>query len=334
MVGKKILSLGLIVALVGALSGCSSPKEKDENVKEIGIMQIVEHPALDASREGFIQALKDKNYVDGENIKINYQNAQGDTATIETIGDEFVSNNDDLIFAVATPAAQAAYNATQKWNKNIPIVTTAVTDPVSAGIVNSLEKPGTNVTGTSDDAPIDAQFNLIKKLIPTAKRIGILYNTSEVNSEIQVQKAKEVAKSFGFEVVAQGISAENEIPQSLQSILNKIDVFLVIKDNTIASAMSTVTKECFDKKIPVMGSESAHVKGGAIATDGIDYYKLGYETGLKAVEILEGKDPAEIPVEMQKDSSIMINEDSAKRLNINIPEDISKKAEFVSGGEK
>ncbi|MCY6959135.1 ABC transporter substrate-binding protein [Clostridium brassicae] len=336
MVGKKFSVLMAGVLLIGTLSGCSASKESKagENVKKIGITQVVEHPALDATREGFIKALKDNNYIDGQNIKIDYQNAQGDNPTTQTIADKFVNDNVDLIFAIATPSAQAAYNSTQKLNKNIPIVMTAVTDPVKAGIVKSLDNPGTNVTGTSDAAPIDVQFKLIKKIIPSSKKIGILYNTSEVNSEVQVQEAKDSASKFGLEIIAQGITAENEIPQSLQSILGKIDVLLVIKDNMVASAITTVTKQCFEKKIPVIGTESAHVKGGALATEGIDYEKLGYQTGLKAVEILKGKKPSEIPVEMQKEATIVINKDSVEKLNIKIPEEISSKAEMISGGEK
>lgn len=335
MVGKKISMLVSAVLLVGALGGCSNSKTSDgakKDIVKIGITQIVEHPALDSAREGFVAALKDKNYVDGENIKIDFQNAQGDMPTTQTIAEKFVNDDADLILAIATPSAQAAYNATQKSNKDIPILITAVTDPVEAGIVKSLENPGTNVTGTSDAAPMDTQFKLMKKLVPTSKKVGIIYNTSEVNSEVQVEEAKKLAGNYGIEIKTQGITSENEIPQALESILNKIDILYIVKDNMVASAMPIVTRKCFAKNIPVIGSESAHVKAGAVATEGIDYYKLGYQTGLKAVEILEGKKPMEIPVETQKEATIVINEDAVKKLNIKIPEDIASKAEKVTGG--
>ncbi|WP_125152022.1 ABC transporter substrate-binding protein [Clostridium rectalis] len=336
MVVKKVSVLLSTLLIVGALSGCNASKQDEakKDIKKIGIAQIVEHPALDSTRKGFIQALKDNNYIDGKNIIIDYQNAQGDNATIQTIAEKFVNDNEDLILAIATPAAQAAYNSTKNANKDIPIVMTAVTDPVKVGIVKSLDKPGTNVTGTSDAAPIDVQLKLIKKVIPSSKKIGILYNTSEVNSEIQVEEAKKNASIFGMEIVAQGITAENEISQSLQSILGKIDVLLTIKDNMIASAMTTITKQSYEKNIPVIGTESAHVKGGALITDGIDFEKLGYETGLKAVEILKGKKPSEIPIEIQKESSVVINKESLNKLNIKLPKDIYSKAKVISGGEK
>lgn len=340
MVGKKISMLLSVAVLVGSLVGCSNSKtsKSGEDAKgdtlKIGITQVVEHEALDSSRKGFIKALEDNDYIDGKNIKIDYQNAQGDIPTTQTIAEKFTSDNVDLILAIATPSAQAAYNATQKANKDIPIVITAVTDPIKAGIVKSMEKPETNVTGTSDAAPMDAQFELIKKIIPSSKNIGIVYNTSEVNSEVQVEQAKSKATKYGFKIIEQGITSENEIPQALDSILGKIDLLFVIKDNMVASAMPTVTNKCFAKNIPVIGSESAHVKAGAVATEGIDYYKLGYETGVKAVQILKGKKPSEIPVETQKESSIIINKDAAEKLKITIPKEISSKAEIISGGVK
>ncbi|MCY6485161.1 ABC transporter substrate-binding protein [Clostridium aestuarii] len=338
MVGKKISILVSGLLLVSVLGGCGNTKaskgkeEAKENIIKIGITQIVEHPALDSAREGFIQALKENNYEEGKNVKIDFQNAQGDMPTTQTIADKFVNDKVDLILAISTPSAQAAYNATLKAKCNIPIAITAVTDPVEAGLVNSLENSGTNVTGTSDAAPIDAQFKIINKLVPTAKKIGIIYNTSEVNSEIQVEEAEKFASDFNFKIITQGITSENEIPQALESILSKVDVMYTLKDNMIASAMPIITKECFKKNIPVIGAESAHVKAGALATEGISYHQLGYETGLKAVKILKGTKPSEIPVETQKETSVVINEDAAKKLKIQILEELVLKAEMVTGG--
>lgn len=336
MVAKKRISF-LISFLLAAsvLGGCAKSTEtssqkspKDNKVIKIGITQIVEHPALDAARKGFIDALKYKGYEDGKNIKIDYQNAQGDMPTTQSIAKNFVSQKEDLIVAIATPSAQAAFNAT----KNIPIVITAVTDPVKAGLAKSLENSGTNVTGTSDNVPIEKQFELLKKLVPNAKKVGILYNTSESNSEIQVEAAKKVAPSFGIEIVTAGLTNVNEVTQALNSLVGKVDVLYIPTDNVVVSSMPIIANECFKKNIPIIGSERGQVTQGALATTGIDYTKLGYQTGLQAAQIIEGKKPSELPITTLKEMQLVVNEDAAKKLNIKIPDDIISKAEKVKGG--
>lgn len=337
MVGKKVTGLFALILSVSILGGCSGSKVstsqktlKDKNQIKIGISQIVEHPALDAARKGFIDALKEKGFEDGKKIKIDFQNAQGDQATAQTIAQKFVSDKEDMILAIATPSAQAAFNAT----KNIPILITAVTDPVKAGLAKSMDKSETNVTGTSDNVPIEKQFDLLKKLVPNAKRIGIIYNTSENNSEIQVDGAKKAAPGFGFEIVPVGITAVNDIPQSLNSLFGKIDVLYVPTDNMVVSSMPIIAAQCFKHNVPIIGSESGQVSQGALATTGIDYYKLGYQTGLTAVDVINGKQPKEIPITTLKDMQLVINTDAAKKLNIVIPKDIADKAQKVTGGVK
>lgn len=340
MISKKISILLSSLILIGVLGGCSSnskstsasTEENNKDMIKIGITQVVEHPALDSAREGIIAALKEKGYEDGKNIKISYENAQNDMPTTQTIAEKFVNDNVDLIAAIATPSAQAALNATQKAGKDIPIVITAVTDPVKAGLIKSMNNSGNNVTGTSDAVLIDGQFDLIKKMVPNVKNIGIIYNTSEPNSLVQIEDAKKAATKFGYNIITTGITTTNEIPQALDSILGKIDAVYVPTDNMVVSAIPTVIQKCYSKKIPVFGSEAGHIKNGAVATAGIDYYELGYETGLKAVEILQGKKPEEIPVTTAKKTSVVINEDAVKKLNITVPKDISDKAEKVTGG--
>ncbi|WP_027623525.1 ABC transporter substrate-binding protein [Clostridium lundense] len=336
MVGKKkvgvLLSLVLSISLFG---GCSKSQGttsslKDKKVVKIGISQIVEHPALDAARKGFVDALKEKGYEDGKNIKIDYQNSQGDMQTSQNIAQNFVSNKEDLIFAIGTPSAQSAFNAT----KNIPIVITAVTDPVKSGLAKSMEKPQTNVTGTSDKTPMKEQFKLLKTLIPKAKNIGIMYNTSERNSEIQLKDAEVISKEFNLNVISTGITNVNDIPQSLNSIIGKIDALYLITDNTVASSIPLLTNICYSKNIPIFGGEKAHVVSGAIATIGIDYYKLGVQTGEIAVKIINGNIPQEIPFTTLKDMELVINEDAIKKLNIQVPKDVLEKAEKVKGGVK
>ncbi|WML34204.1 ABC transporter substrate-binding protein [Clostridium sp. OS1-26] len=336
MVGKKLLSclLGGLVLGTSILTGCSSAASSStsnsKKVLNIGISQLVEHPALDSARKGFVDALASKGFKDGEKIKIDFQNAQGDIPTAQTIASNFVSNKKDLILAIATPAAQAAYNST----KEIPILMTAVTDPVKSGLVKSMNKPDTNVTGTSDALPLDKQFELIKKIVPNCKKMGILYSTSEANSEIQVKAAKEEAAKMNLEVIATGVTSSNDMPQGLNDLLSKVDVLYTPTDNLIASSMSLISSKCLEKKIPVISAEKAHVDSGALATEGIDYYKLGFQTGLMAADILDGKKPQDMPVQTLKETKLIINEDTAKKLNIAIPDDLKAKAEIVKGGAK
>lgn len=341
MVVKQKSSVLFVVFLliISLFSGCSKAEVPVNNqdsettistnsTVEIGITQIVEHPALDSARQGFIDALASKGLKEGENLKIDFQNAQGDIPTAQTIAQNFANSKKDMIFAIATPTAQAAFNAT----KDIPILITAVTDPVDAGLAKSLEKSETNVTGTSDAAPMDKQFELLKNLIPNAKKIGILYNTSERNSEVQVDMAKKLAGEFGLEIVSSGITSTNEVPQVLDSLKSKIDVLYIPTDNLVASSMALISQKCMENNIPIIGSEKAHVEGGALATEGIDYYKLGFQTGLMAVEVLSGSKPENIPLETFKDTILTINSDAASKLNITIPEGIMGRAEIIKGG--
>lgn len=341
MVVKQKSSILFVVLLliISLLTGCMSQTVAGNDQKsesstqsnkpvEIGISQLVEHPALDAARQGFIDALASKGLKDGENLKIDFQNAQGDIPTAQTIAQNFVNSKKDMIFAIATPAAQAAFNAT----KDIPILITAVTDPVDAGLAESLEKPGTNVTGTSDAAPMDKQFELLKKLVPDAKQVGILYNTSERNSEIQLEMAMELSKKYGFEIVSKGVTSTNEVPQVLDSIIDKIQVLYVPTDNLMASSMAIISEKCIEKNVPIIGSEKGQVENGALATEGIDYYKLGYQTGLMAFEVLNGANPSDMPIETLKDTTLTINADVAERLNITIPDDVMNRAEVIRAG--
>ncbi|WP_097027050.1 ABC transporter substrate-binding protein [Clostridium peptidivorans] len=332
MVGKKknLLLCSILCAITLLGTGCTTSKPSStskSNVKKIGITQIIEHPALDASKNGFVKALSDKGFKDGENLAIEFSSAQGDTATTQTIAQNFASQKKDLIFAISTPSAQAAFNAT----KDIPILITAVTDPVKAGLAKSLEKSETNVTGTSDFSDIKNQFDLIKELLPQAKRVGFIYNTSEANSEKQLEEAKKAAASFSYEIVPMGITSSNEIASALDALLSKVDVLYTPTDNLIASSMSLIVQKSTEKKIAVIGGEKAHVENGALATRGIDYYKLGYETGLMAVDVLNGKKPSDMPIEHLKDLEVAINEKTSKALGISIPSKLKDNSVIIGG---
>ncbi len=317
------LLVGVICTTV-LLGGCGKAAKGQVS---IGISQIAEHPALDASREGFIAGLESEGFKGGENIKFDIQNAQGDIANSQLIAQNFVTQGQDMIFAIGTPAAQSASNSTS----DIPVFITAVTDAVQAGLVQSTEKSGTNVAGTSDAVPIDIQLKLMKSLLPEVKKVGILYNTSEINSEIQIAQVKELAETHGLEIIADGVSNTNEISQVLQSIIGDIDVLYALTDNVIASAMPLITSEAMAKNIAVIGAEEAHVTAGALATEGINYYDLGFQTGLMAAKVLKGEDISQMPVSTLKDMELVINESTAGSLGISIPDDIASKAKIIEG---
>ena len=344
MVGKKKLALilsGLLV-MTGLMS-CSSnnSSEKGENATKasesinedgktytIGINQLVQHDALDASREGFIEGLKEKGFEEGKNLKINYQNAQGDMAIAKTISDQFVTSNVDLIFAIATSSLQASYNST----KDIPIVFTAVTDPIDAGVAKSWESSGTNVTGTSDMVSMEKQLELLTKLVPDIKTIGVIYNSSEANSLAQVQELKKEAEKKNIKVKEISVTTVNEINQNLTAALGEIDALYAPTDNTVASAYDLVGNLCINKNIPILCGEEAGVSKGGLCSIGIDYFKLGKEAGYKAAEILNGKAPIDIEISTLSDMSITINTDVVEKLNITVPDDINSKATKVTGG--
>ena len=332
MVAKKIVLLSSILLSMSLFAGCSSGEgnaSADGEMVNIGISQFASHPALDSAREGFLEALDSKGLKEGENLKVELQNAEGDIATAQLIATSFTSNQKDLIFAIATPAAQVAFNTT----KEIPIITTAVTDAVEAGLVESKERSGTNVAGTSDAVPIHKQVELIKEVVKDVKTIGVLYNTSEVNSEIQVNALKEAAKENNIEVIAKGVTSVNDISQGLDAILGSIDVLYTPADNMIASSMAIIASKAIEEKVPVMGAEEAHVQGGALITEGINYKKLGFEAGLMAVEVLEGQDIKELSVKASDETELVINEDTLEKLGITIDEAIMNRATLIKGGE-
>ncbi|WP_331274007.1 ABC transporter substrate-binding protein [Capillibacterium thermochitinicola] len=282
---------------------------------KIGIVQIVEHPALDSARQGFIDLLTERGYVEGENITYEIQNAQGDMATANTIAQKFKNANLDLILAIATPTAQAVANLI----KDKPILFTAVTDPVAAGLVESAERPGTNVTGTNDLQPMEAQFKLAQELVPQAKRVGIIYNAGETNSVTQVKMAKDITAELGLTVVEATVDTSAGVLQAAQSFIGRVDLIYVPTDNTVVSAFSSVVKVAEENKLPIIAGEANLVSQGALATVGVNYYRLGRQTAEMALRIIEeGAKPQTMPVESQKKTELVINEDVARALGINL----------------
>ncbi len=315
---KKVIVVTLVLALTASiLAGCG---KKDE-VFQIGVNQLVTHAALDASYQGFVDALADAGYVDGEKIKIDLQNAQGDQSTANTIAAKLVNDENDLILAIATPSGQACANAT----KDIPILVTAVTDPAGSGLVASNEAPGGNVSGTSDLTPVENQIKLLTQLVPSAKNIAVLYCSSESNSKIQVDLATAAATELGLTVQEATVSTSNDIQQVVQSLVGKVDAIYVPTDNVMAAGMATVALVANDNGIPVICGEAGMVEAGGLATYGIDYYKLGRLTGEQAVKIIKGEattDSMPIGYLPEDQCELTINEDVAAQLGIEIPESL------------
>jgi len=312
--GLLAISALLIVAMVVALTGCGSAIKK---VYQIGVIQIVEQPALDAAYKGFKEEMAAEGYKDGDNIKLDYKNAQGDTNNLNTIASQFVGEKKDMIFAIATPSAQAVANQTS----TIPIVGTAITDYVAAKLVVSNEKPGRNVTGTSDLNPVAKQIDLGIALVPNAKTVGIAYNSSEVNSVYQAGVAKKEIAAKGLKAVEVTVTSANDVQQAIQSLTTKCDFIYIPTDNTMASTISTVTNVANSAKIPLIMGEPNMVKGGGLATMGVDYESLGRATAKMAVEIIKGKKPADMPIQFAKDTPVVINSDTVKKIGITIPQD-------------
>ena len=318
----KFVGVGMVFS--SFLFACS---HKDSDVKTIGVLQYMEHGALDAAYEGFIVGLAEKGYIEGENIKIDLKNAHGDLTTAQTIANQYVSDDVDMMFAIATQAVQSAYNAT----KDIPILMTAVTDPVEAGVVKDWNQSGTNVTGTSDLTPVAKQMELITELVPEAKTVGVIYTTSEVNSEVQVKMAEEAASNLGLQVIRVGVTTVNDIPQAVASVIDKVDAMYAPTDNLIASSMPVLWNACLDEKVPIVAGVDTMVIDGGIATEGIDYYQLGYETGLMAAQVLEGKDPSTMPINTLQNTTLIVNQKNAEAIGLSIPDSILKGAEIIGG---
>ena len=310
---KKLL---IILSIILVFVSCSKSKS---SAYKIGILQLVEHPALDDANRGFVDGLKEEGFEDGKNIIIDYQNAQGEQANCITIAQKFINDRSDLILAVATPAAQAVANLT----KDIPILITAVTDPADAKLVADNNLPGGNVTGTSDLTPVSEQMDLLKKLIPNAKRVAFLYNSSEQNSKFQVDIARKKAEEIGLITRDATITNPNEIQQVVQNLIGKVDVIYVPTDNMVSAGMPTVASITEPAKIPIICGEEAMLPRGGLATYGINYYELGKLTSKQAVKILKGESkPADMPIEYLENLTLKVNIEAAQKLNITIPNDL------------
>ena len=320
---KKLLILASTLMLMVLSCGNSGSESKSSGNAgtgskkyRIGITQIVSHPALDSAREGFKAAFKEA----GINAEFDEKNANGETTNSNLIANNFVSSKEDLIFAIATNAAQPASQATNE----IPVVFSAITDPQSAGILKD------NVTGVSDRMDVKQQLELLKKIAPNTKNVGVIYNSSEQNSKIQVEDLKKAAKELGLNIVEKSVVQANEIPQAVDNLVREADAIYLPTDNLVASVVSLITEKATAAKKIVFGAEAAHVKGGALITQGVSYYEIGKEAGKMAIEILKnGKKPSEIKFKTMPLSEIEVNEKTLAALGISLPEDVKSKAKMI-----
>lgn len=306
-------------------SGSSDSSGSGEDSYTIGISQFAEHGSLDNCREGFLQGLENEGIVEGENLTVEYQNAAADMGTASQISDAFVSDKVDLICAIATPTAQSAYNAAM--DSDIPVVYTAVTDPVAAELADEDGNPVGNVTGTSDELPIKEQLEMIRQMLPDAEKVGIMYTTSEANSISALETYKELAGDYGFEIVESGISTTADISLAADDLISQVDCITNLTDNTVVASLPTILEKANEKGIPVFGSEIEQVRIGCLAAEGLDYVALGEQTGEMAAKILKGEaEASEMPYETITEPGFYVNMKVAENLGITVPDELSQSA--------
>ena len=338
---RKLLSAVLSAAMVLSLAACggtasdssadtsgetseateASDETADGESYTIGITAFAEHESLENCRKGFLQGLEEEGIVEGENLTVSYENAQTDMGTASTIADSFVADAVNLICAIATPSAMAAYNSTM--GTDIPVVYTAVSDPVAAELADEDGKPVGNITGTSDELPVEQQLKLIRAVLPDAKKIGIIYTTSETNSLSTIETYKELAGNYDFEIVEKGIDKIGDVELAANELAGQVDCFSNLTDNTVVSAMQVEINAANEAGIPVFGSEIEQVKEGCLGCEGIDYVNLGVQTGKMAAQILKGEAQAsEMPYEVLPEAESYLNQEVATNLGIELSEEV------------
>lgn len=333
MKNKKLL---LVVGAIGLFligSFIKDNKEMEEKERNdlpvIGVLQFVSHPALDDIYQGMIDQLKKEGYEDGKTAKIVFQNGQADQSKLTSMSQHLINEKADILVGIATPSAQALANQTS----DIPIILGAISDPKSAGLVEDNNKPGGNITGVSDQSPVEAQLELVNSLLPNKKKMGILYSSAEDNSSSQVKKVKEQAEGQGYQVSEYAVPSTNEISQMMQVLAREVDFLYIPTDNTMANAMQTIVDVANQYKLPVIPSVDTMVEQGGLATVGINQYELGVQTGKMVAEVLKGNSvPATSPIYTFETGDIIINQKQAEFLGISIDKEIRDKA-IIKGGE-
>lgn len=320
----KVLGAALLTM---ALAGTTTVYAGEEQYT-IGIQQFAEHGSLDNCREGFLEGLKEEGIEEGKNLTVDYKNAAADMGTCGQISDSFASDKVDLMVGIATPSAQSLYNAAM--DAEIPVIYTAVTDPLAAELADEEGNPVGEITGTSDKLPVKQQLEMIRQMLPEAKTIGIMYTTSEANSESAIKEYEKLAGDYDFEIKTAGITTTADIPLAAQGLIEKVDCLTNLTDNTVVSSLPTILEMANEAGIPVFGSEIEQVKLGCLAAEGLDYIELGRQTGRMAAQVLKGeKKASELPFETIEEASLYVNTAAAESLGVEIPTEMTEAAAEV-----
>lgn len=319
---RKMMSAAVIglagLALMGCADDSGEAADSEQDSVSVGILQFMEHNSLNAAREGFVSELEEGGFIDGDTMTLEIMNAQGDQSNLQSMSEQ-LSSNTDLMLAIATPAAQSLATAEEEK----PVLFTAVTDPVDAGLVDSSDQPGRNLTGTSDMVPIDEQIRLLLSIVPDAQTVGIIYNSSEPNSEIQANLAIEALEAEGVTAEVATVTSTNDVQQVTESLMQRIDALYIPTDNTMASTSATVGELAIENQIPVVAGSMEQIEEGGLATYGINYNELGRQTARMAIEILTNDaSPDSMAVETSEFLELVVNEDMAVELGID-PDSIS-----------
>ncbi|MDY6911045.1 MAG: ABC transporter substrate-binding protein [Chloroflexota bacterium] len=323
---KGLIGISLMLALIMVLPLVSACSGDDDEMYKIGISQIVTHPALDATREGIIEGLAEKGYVEGEDVEFDYQNSEGDMTLVASIAQKFVTDKVDLIVSIATPNSQAAISAVE--NTDIPVVFSAVTDPVGADLISDWDShPDENVTGVSDMVVVADDVKLILEIMPETTKIGTLYNAGESNSVFLVEKFKEACAASDIAVAEKTVSTSADVLTAAQALVGQVDAIWVGTDNTVVSGLEALIKVCEDNMIPFFPSDDPSIEKGGIAAWGFDYYDIGIQTGRMIAKVLDqGSMANDIPVEMGQIINLTVNTAAAERYGVTIPQDLIDKA--------
>lgn len=327
---KSIISATWLLMVLCFLVRCAdSDQSKEKGSFSVAVTQIATHPGIEEVRRGFLAGLEEEGFKEGENVGVEYSNANGDFSVAQAIAQRLAESDSDLIFAISTPSTQAVLQALEKAGSDTPVVFGAITDPVSAGIVDSLTEPTGNVTGTTDFWPIEEQFQLMRQVLGTVRRVGVIYNPSESNSVASMRGVRAVTNESGIELIEQSVTSSTEVPAAARSLVGRVDALYIPADNTVISALPAIVRISEEHDLPLLPGDTSNVEVGGFGTVGHDYFSVGVESGLMAAEILRGAKPGDLPVRSSSAHKLYFNMASAERMEVSIPEELLESADVI-----